>query len=492
MFASRSSSVPHNKSMVAAADAAGVVSAFLFAVLLRFGWSEGQAYAIERGTEVIAVAVIFPIVFYVVGLYDTSRLRSAVASVMPAAFAVSVGVLLGGACVYATWSRPLGRGVAATFALALFTLLVLFRWAYALASRRGVLSARCVVIGTRDQASRVVEIVRSHPDSGLRLVGLVHGVDGPDALPSRSAPDELPALGSLGELDEIVSAHHVDRVIIATRVDDDPALLRQLRPLRYKGVALMDVVSIYEELAREIPLDHIDERWLLNAALTNSRLHIRRLKRVTDVLGSLLLLVPAIPLMAIAALATKLSSRGPVLFRQERVGLGSKPFMVLKLRTMYEDAEKLTGPVWSSDNDPRITPVGRILRKFRIDELPQLFNVLAGDMSLVGPRPERPVFVQRLCEATPFYSERMHVRPGITGWAQVMAPYASTVGDSIRKLQFDLYYEKHMSLTLDFVILVKTVKTMLFGRERSQGGLAAGRQLEALPEPMRIARRSGT
>jgi lipopolysaccharide/colanic/teichoic acid biosynthesis glycosyltransferase len=181
--------------------------------------------------------------------------------------------------------------------------------------------------------------------------------------------------------------------------------------------------------------------------------------------------------LALTALAIKLTSRGPIVFSQERTGLEGEPFRVLKLRTMYQDAERLTGPVWSTDDDPRITRVGKLLRKFRIDELPQLWNVLRGDMSLVGPRPERPVFVEQLAKAIPHYRERLLVRPGITGWAQVMAPYAASVGDSARKLQFDLYYTKNVSLWLDAVILLLTARTVLFGRERAQGGMSAGRQL---------------
>jgi lipopolysaccharide/colanic/teichoic acid biosynthesis glycosyltransferase len=162
--------------------------------------------------------------------------------------------------------------------------------------------------------------------------------------------------------------------------------------------------------------------------------------------------------------------------------------MLLKLRTMQADAEKATGPVWAEDDDPRITAAGRFLRKYRIDELPQLWNVLVGDMSMVGPRPEREVFARELAASLPLFSERLLVRPGITGWAQVMAPYASTVADSYRKLQFDLYYAKHMSLFLDAVVAVKTVRTMLLGREREQGGLAAGAQLSGRLETAAVPR----
>jgi exopolysaccharide biosynthesis polyprenyl glycosylphosphotransferase len=281
----------------------------------------------------------------------------------------------------------------------------------------------------------------------------------------------------LDDLEELVAANRVDRLVLPARLREHPELLRRVRSFTYRGVPLVDFVSLYEELAQEIPLDQIDDDWLFTAANVPSQIHIRRLKRLTDIAASLVLLVAAAPVLLIAAVAIRLTSSGPVLFRQERVGLAGVSFLVLKLRTMREDAEKLSGPVWSTENDPRITPVGRYLRKFRIDELPQLWNVLRGDMSLVGPRPERPVFVKKLSEAIPHYAERLLVRPGITGWAQVKAPYAASVADSMLKLQFDLFYTKNLSFPLDLLVLLLTVKTVVFGRERLQGGLVAGQQL---------------
>jgi exopolysaccharide biosynthesis polyprenyl glycosylphosphotransferase len=256
--------------------------------------------------------------------------------------------------------------------------------------------------------------------------------------------------------------------------------LRSMRMLRYRGVAILDYISLHERLAGEIPVDLIDDAWLLRAATSSSRLHLRRLKRLIDLAFSALLLLPVVLLVLPAvALAIRLDSPGPILYRQERLGVGGRRFMVLKLRTMRVDAEQSSGPAWSADHDPRVTRVGRMLRKFRLDELPQVFNVLRGEMSLVGPRPERPALSSRIQEAVPLFSERLCVRPGITGWAQVMAPYAASVGDSYRKLQFDLYYTKNLSPLLDAVILFKTVKTVLLGRERSRREIRVVRTLQA-------------
>jgi exopolysaccharide biosynthesis polyprenyl glycosylphosphotransferase len=315
------------------------------------------------------------------------------------------------------------------------------------------------------------------------------GMNGSEPEHGAHVPAPYEPLGQLVDLDRLINSQRIDRVILGAGLERDPEVLRRLRPVRYRGTAVLDFVTLYERLTHEISITHIDDAWLFAAAMNSSRFHARWMKRLTDLIAGALLLVPAVVLvLPFAALAIKLTSKGPVFFRQERLGLGARPFMLLKLRTMRLDAEALTGPVWSGDNDPRITSAGRWLRKFRIDELPQLWNVMIGDMSLIGPRPEREVFVRELSAKLPLFSERLLVRPGITGWAQVMAPYASSIEDSYRKLQFDLYYAKHMSLFLDGIIVVKTVKTMLLGRERQQGGMAAGRQFARLLDTAKIPR----
>jgi exopolysaccharide biosynthesis polyprenyl glycosylphosphotransferase len=382
---------------------------------------------------------------------------------------------------YVTVSPEVGRRIIWRFAALTVCAIVAVRFVHA--RSHGILDVRALVVGSPRLALDVAKLLLAHPGAPLRIVGAVRCDEepGPSDRDARVPAFGYPVLGDLDALEALVAEHRISRIILPARLRMYPALLRRVRPLSYQGVTLVDFVSLHEELAKEIPLEHVDDDWLFAAASAPSQLHIRRLKRMTDVLASVLLLVAATPILLVAAATVKLTSRGPVLFRQERSGLGSRPFMVLKLRTMRDDAEKLTGPVWSTDDDPRITWVGRILRKFRIDELPQLWNVLRGDMSLVGPRPERPVFVEKLSDVIPHYSERLLVRPGITGWAQVLAPYAASVGDSARKLQFDLYYTKNLSLSLDLLILLLTAKTVVFGRERAQGGMTAGQQLATIP-----------
>jgi exopolysaccharide biosynthesis polyprenyl glycosylphosphotransferase len=225
-------------------------------------------------------------------------------------------------------------------------------------------------------------------------------------------------------------------------------------------------VESCENMCRKIWIEGLEpEWWVYSGGFIPSRT-CRFVKKVIDIVGGIALFLTTWPLLLLSAIVIKLTSDGPVFYRQERVGLHGKTFSVLKFRSMYIDAEAKSGPQWSVQNDPRITPVGRILRKFRIDEFPQMFNVLKGEMSFVGPRPERPYFVETLKRDIPYYDVRHYVRPGVTGWAQVKYPYGASVADSYQKLQYDLYYAKHMSLLLDLTIVFKTLKVVLSGDGR--------------------------
>jgi len=377
--------------------------------------------------------------------------------------AVALGSVLTTSVFYATFSLEMGRGIFLGFAAFVFAVIVANRLFYIAANRRGFLAQRCLIIGTNGEARKTVQLIQQYPHYGLRILGLIHC--GPTREKVGQFLEDYPILGTLDSLEKFVHLYDVERLILAATADEEPLLLKRLRSFRYRGVAIVDFVTLYEELAQEIPLDYINDEWLFLASLNNSRIHIRRLKRLTDVLASLIGLALSAPLAGLAALLVKLTSTGSVLYRQERLGRDSIPFTLLKFRTMIDDAESETGPVWAADNDPRITTVGKLLRKTRIDEIPQLVNVLRGEMSLVGPRPERAIFIQKLSEKIPFYAERLLVPPGITGWAQVMAPYAASIEDTRRKLQYDLYYIKHMSFFLDIFIFMKT---MLFGRERKK------------------------
>ncbi|MEN6484430.1 MAG: exopolysaccharide biosynthesis polyprenyl glycosylphosphotransferase, partial [Syntrophobacteraceae bacterium] len=271
-------------------------------------------------------------------------------------------------------------------------------------------------------------------------------------------------VGSLDNISEVAARLGVKAIVMSQPCNGCVQTTRKILEARLKGVEVLDMPALFERLADRIPVQHIQDQWLLLADGFNllSSSYIQRIKRLADFTVALLLAVLSTPIVAVTALAIRLESEGPVLYRQDRVGKGGRIFSVTKFRSMRSDAEA-HGVKWAQKRDPRVTRVGRIIRMFRIDELPQIWNVLKGEMSIVGPRPERPEFVQQLDEKIPYYSVRHTVRPGITGWAQVKYPYGASLEDAQRKLEYDLYYIKNMSILLDLKILLKKVGVVLLG-----------------------------
>ena len=414
------------------------------AVCLRWGWRGGLDYMAAQHVTVSASLGIFCVVLGTAGLYDSDRQERLGRTIAAAMVALLGGTLLATALLWATSVWGSARGIVPAFAMIALLALLAMRMIHRLLRGLGFMTTRCIVIGTDDETRRAIDLIRRHPRAGLHVVATV-------------------GCGTEESLMRLVRVHGVDQIIIAAPRELDSTGLRQLRSLRYRGIALADYVSLHEELTQQIPVEDINEDWLLAASMNSSRPHVRRIKRAVDLLASVGALVLTAPIAATAALLVKLGSPGPVHHRQERMGRNGAVFTILKFRTMFGDAESRTGPVWAMDNDPRITCTGRWLRRFHIDEIPQFINVLRGEMSVVGPRPEREVFVNSLAAQIPFYAERLMVHPGMTGWAQVTQPYAASTKESRRKFQADLYYIKHMSFLTDASIILKTVNIILFG-----------------------------
>jgi sugar transferase (PEP-CTERM system associated) len=283
-------------------------------------------------------------------------------------------------------------------------------------------------------------------------------------------PESQADLGTtvdFAQLNDIVVRDRISRVVVAEQdAQSREKLAAALLDCRLRGLQISDAVDFYEKFSGKIWVEGLSTQWFVFTGgfrLSNAS---TCLKRSCDVIFALFLILLTAPLLAVIAVAIKIDSAGPVLFRQIRVGLHGKTFVIYKFRSMRQDAELETGPVWTSERDERVTTVGRLLRKYRLDELLQAFNVLRGEMSLVGPRPERPYFVDRLEQEIPFYNLRHYVKPGITGWAQVMYPYGDSIGAAYEKLQYDFYYAKHKSFGCDTGILLKTLKIVLLGRGR--------------------------
>jgi sugar transferase (PEP-CTERM system associated) len=290
----------------------------------------------------------------------------------------------------------------------------------------------------------------------------------PTAVDDETLVDGAPIFDRARPLTDIVSTYGIDEIVVAVREQRGGVMpMEQLLTCRTRGIRILDLAGFYERSHAEVPVDSLKASWLVYGDGFVQGPARRLAKRTFDVVTSAVLLVVAAPVMLLTALAIKVDSRGPLFYRQERVGLGGRAFQCVKFRSMCIDAESDGVARWATKNDSRVTRVGAFLRKTRIDELPQLFSVLKGEMSIVGPRPERPEFVAKLKSQIPFYDLRHGVKPGVTGWAQVRYTYGASVEDARKKHQFDLYYLKNNTLLLDLQILVETVTVVLF-REGAQ------------------------
>lgn len=319
---------------------------------------------------------------------------------------------------------------------------------------------RMLILGSGDMAKEIAREVINRRDARYRVVGFID--DDPELLGVSLVNPTV--IANSDQMLQRANKERISRIVVALSDRRGKFPIDVLLQCRFNGIHVEEGASFYERLTGKIPVEALRPSWLIfSDGFAHSNLSLR-LKGLIDVSVSLMALLLLSPLMLLVSLAIKLESRGPVLFRQERVGKDGRVFVLSKFRSMREDAEAETGPVWAEEDDPRITQVGKILRKSRIDEIPQMFSVLKGEMSFVGPRPERPFFVNQLSRQIPYYHQRHTVKPGITGWAQVNYPYGSSLEDAQEKLRYDLYYIKHISTLFDLLILFQTIKVILFGR----------------------------
>jgi sugar transferase (PEP-CTERM system associated) len=321
-----------------------------------------------------------------------------------------------------------------------------------------VMMSRVLIFGCGDKALEVAKIIAKSD----RYVEIVGYVPAPTGEKTAVPPEQI--IASDGSLAMTARKHDVDEIILAITERRGGAMpLRELLDCKLYGVRVLDLATHFEQFLGQIRLDSLKASYLIFGTGFRQTFLRNAVKRVFDIVCSLILLILAAPMMIVAAIAIVLENGFPIFYLQERVGLDGKPFNVIKFRSMRTDAEK-DGPKWATSGDNRVTRVGRIIRKIRVDELPQLISVLKGDMSLVGPRPERQHFIDKLTPVIPFYAVRHSVKPGVTGWAQVRYPYGASIDDSAQKLQYDLYYVKNHTLFLDMVILFETVGVVLSGK----------------------------
>ncbi|WP_305046477.1 TIGR03013 family XrtA/PEP-CTERM system glycosyltransferase [Geoalkalibacter sp.] len=318
------------------------------------------------------------------------------------------------------------------------------------------IAQRVVILGNGTLGQKIEEIIPS-----VRHNYVFAGYIRPDK--EAVCVPETSIVGSIDDLYETVRRIKAHKIIVSLAERRGVLPVREILRCKLSGVEIIDALNFYEQLTGKLLVENINPSWFIFSNGFRVTRFIRCYKRILDIVFSLTGILLSLPLLPFIALAIKLDSRGPVFFRQTRVGEGEKEFMLYKFRSMTQDAEK-NGAVWACKNDARVTRVGHFLRKTRLDEIPQLFNVLKGDMSFVGPRPERPEFVSMLTEKIPYYSKRHFVKPGVTGWAQVKYPYGASVEDALEKLRYDLYYIKNISILMDILIVLETVKVVLFGR----------------------------
>lgn len=318
---------------------------------------------------------------------------------------------------------------------------------------------RVLVLGTGPASISIVREIVSRPELRLKVVGFLDE-KGENIGKSLVNPG---IIGAVADVQAIAANRMVDRVILSLSERRGNMPLRQLLDLKFAGIVVEDAPTVWEEISGRIPVEHLAPSWLILSGGFRKSKALFAMKRALDILVSLLGLIIALPIMLICAAAIWLETGSPILFRQERTGMAGRSFQMLKFRSMCQNAEK-HGPCWAANDDDRITRVGRIIRKFRFDELPQFFNVLRGEMSLVGPRPERPVFCEMLEKEIPLFPQRHSVRPGITGWAQIKYQYGASVEEAKTKLEYDLFYLKHMSILVDLAIIFETVKVLVTGR----------------------------
>jgi sugar transferase (PEP-CTERM system associated) len=319
---------------------------------------------------------------------------------------------------------------------------------------------RILIVGSGPFAIEIARQTLGRPDAGYRVVGFV---DNDPALVGKSLINPK-VIGLTSELGALVRSEHIDRIVVAIGDRRGQFPTEELLRLSLSGdVSIEESASFYERLTGRVLLDLIRPSWLIFSSrgrrARSNELAGAVMHRTVALFGAVL----SFPIAIMTAILIKLESRGPVFYRQERVGKSGRTFMLMKFRSMRVDAEK-DGPVWAKTEDERMTRVGRIIRKIRVDEIPQFWNILRGDMNFVGPRPERPHFIAQLAQEIPFYEQRHLIAPGLTGWAQIKYPYGASIEDAKQKLEYDLYYLKNQSITLDATIMFETIKTILLGR----------------------------
>jgi len=444
------------------AEAMLLFGGMIVAVYLRLGALDAEYELIERqGFFKVALATVFCLTaFYLYDLYDFIVMHDRRELVLRLIQALGLAWIALAIAFYAVPAVMIGRSVSLIALPLALTLMVGWRLTIHWLLGHPQIGERILIVGSGEMAIDVARETLDRPDAGFRIVGFV---DDDPALLGKSLINPR-VVGLTSQLPALVHSEKIDRIVVAMGDRRGQFPTEQLLSLSLSGnVSIEECASFYERLTGRVSLDMVRPSWLIFSGRGRQAPLNLIARSVMHRLAALLGAILSLPIAILTALLIKLDSRGPVLYKQERVGKNGRPFTLMKFRSMRTDAEK-DGPVWASSTDDRTTRVGRIIRKIRVDEIPQFWNILRGDMNFVGPRPERPHFVAQLAREIPFYEQRHLIAPGLTGWAQIKYPYAASIEDARQKLEYDLFYIKNQGLALDAAILFETIKTILFSR----------------------------
>jgi sugar transferase (PEP-CTERM system associated) len=449
-------------------DAVLALAAIYSAAVVRFGCAEISTKQFD--TAAMSTLVIFVIVVmfssHLMEVYDVARNFKKREMLINILFGALTSFFLLSVVYYLEPSVMLGRGVL-VISLCFFVVLQFCTHAvYLYEKSNNHLCHRVLILGTGDLAAQIGEMVSAN-DRSFVLAGYASCFlctqEGTSEIAKPVVPQEA-ILGNCDDLLDVAQRAQAELIVVALSERRKIFPLRDVLRCKLNGIQIMEAPSFYELVQGRLMLESITPSWFIFSNGFRRTTIFSICKRVIDIVLSCIGLLITLPFFPLIAFAIKLDSPGPIFFSQERFGNKEKRFKLYKFRTMRQDAEKGTGAVWAEKNDPRVTKLGRFFRGSRIDEIPQLINVLKGDMSFIGPRPERPEFVEKLKQVIPYYSKRHFIKPGLTGWAQVRYPYGSTVEDAVEKLRYDLYYIKNISPFLDTLIFFETIKVVLFGR----------------------------
>ena len=448
------------------------VIALLFSeiVILLFGYTLASYWLIDVAPTIfllydggllrIAVVILtIVLALHFQDLYTEVRVRSRILLFQQLCLAVGIAFLVQGVASYINPNWVLPRWVMLYGSALSLVLLALWRVFYIALVFRALGLQKILFVGASWSALQIAARLAAKPELGFSVAGFV---ENPEQCPAELAPENR--LGDLSDLRRVVLEQRPDRIVVGMAERRRRLPVNELLDFRLAGIPVVEAAIMYEAAFGQVCTRDLRPGHLIFTTDLGPGENMLLLQSVYSFLIALVSTALLLPVLLLVAAAIRLTSRGPVLFRQQRVGMGGRIFTLYKFRSMYADAEAHTGAVWAVKDDPRVTPVGRWLRQLRLDEIPQFFNILRGEMALIGPRPERPEFVEVLTEQIPYYRQRHCVKPGITGWAQINQEYSDSLEDTVTKLEFDLYYIKNLSMTLDAYIVFHTLKVMLLSR----------------------------